>query len=206
MCGFLNVPVDSQMSYADVCSGVVAYTRSQNLLKGQTIHPDARLMELFGLTPDNANLTFLNLQRHISPHLTPWLDGVDMATFECEEEADRKREDEDVFERRRGWVGGAKIFNSPHPISDALCEFLNVPAGSSLPRTTITRGLMTYMRSQNLMKGQRIHPDARLTELLGLTPDDAANLCILNLFKYIRPHLLDVDVAALEREEEEEDM
>ncbi len=86
------------------------------------------------------------------------------------------------------------VFTKPHPISDALCAFLGRPAGSKVPRSEVTRGIIAYTKTRGLMAGQKIAQDDALRDLLGPAPD----LCILNLQRYLNPHYLFEDELGFE--------
>ena len=78
------------------------------------------------------------------------------------------------------------LFNTPCAISDALCAFLGLPAGSKISRSEITRGIIAYVKVHGLITGQNIAQDDALRDLLGLAPD----LNILSLQRYLRPHYI----------------
>lgn len=85
-------------------------------------------------------------------------------------------------------------FTKPHAISDALCAFLGLPAGSKVPRSNVTRGLITYAKTHGLMTGQKIAQDDALRDLLG----PASDLTILTLQRYLNPHYLFEDPLGFE--------
>lgn len=80
------------------------------------------------------------------------------------------------------------IFTKPVKISAELCSFLNKPKDSTVSRSEVTKGVMAYARSHNLMDKQTIKADASLRKLLTLNEGDA--LTILNLQKYLRRHYI----------------
>ena len=81
-------------------------------------------------------------------------------------------------------VSNSGVFNKPHAISDALCAFLGLPAGSKVSRSEVTRGIIAYTKTHGLMTGQKIAQDDALRDLLGPAPD----LNILSLQRYLAPH------------------
>jgi len=80
------------------------------------------------------------------------------------------------------------IFTKPVKISAELCSFLNKPKDSTVSRSEVTKGVMAYARSHNLMDKQTIKADASLRKLLTLNEGDS--LTILNLQKYLRRHYI----------------
>ena len=78
-------------------------------------------------------------------------------------------------------------FTTPLPISDALAEFMGLPAGSVAPHCEVVRAFVAYTKAQNLLDRHKIRADMKLTELLRLEP--TTELTILNLAKYTRSHI-----------------
>lgn len=65
-------------------------------------------------------------------------------------------------------------FAKPTKLSDGLCDFLDVPHGTELARTDVTRRINAYIKEQKLQdeKDRRIiHPDAKLAAVLERTGD-----------------------------------
>jgi chromatin remodeling complex protein RSC6 len=80
-------------------------------------------------------------------------------------------------------------FAKPTKLSDELCGFLGVPAGSQLARTEVTRVLNEYIKKNNLQDAsdkRTIVPDAKLSSILKLEGDD--KLTYFNLQTYIKHH------------------
>jgi len=96
--------------------------------------------------------------------------------------------------RRRKTDGDASaepkpcIFTKPVKVSDELCAFLGQAKGTEVSRSAVTKGVMAYARSHNLMDKQTIKADAALRKLLTLTDGD--ELTILNLQKFLRRHYI----------------
>lgn len=81
------------------------------------------------------------------------------------------------------------VFTRPNKITDELCVFLGKPKGTEMARSEVTRAVIAYCRTKNLMEGQNIKTtDAGLRKLLQLTEKD--ELTILNLQKYINKHYI----------------
>jgi chromatin remodeling complex protein RSC6 len=80
-------------------------------------------------------------------------------------------------------------FVKPTRISDELAGFLEKPIGTEMARTSVTRDINAYIRSNNLQdkdNGRKINPDKKLSSLLKLTPED--ELTYFNLQKYMSSH------------------
>lgn len=80
-------------------------------------------------------------------------------------------------------------FAKPSKLSDSLCAFLGVPAGTSMARTDVTRVLNEYIKSNNLQTPtdkRVIIPDEKLKSILSL--QEGENLTYFNLQKHIKQH------------------
>lgn len=80
-------------------------------------------------------------------------------------------------------------FVKPTLISDELASFLGKTAGTEMARTSVTREINQYIRSNNLQdatNGRIINPDVKLTALLKLKETD--ELTYFNLQRYMSPH------------------
>lgn len=80
-------------------------------------------------------------------------------------------------------------FTKPTLISDELATFLNLPLGTEMARTKVTKSINSYVCKNNLKKetnGRVIIPDAPLKKLLEL-PDDV-ELSFFNLQTYMAKH------------------
>jgi hypothetical protein len=78
------------------------------------------------------------------------------------------------------------IFTTPVTLRDSLCTFLGKAKGTTFSRSEVTKGIMAYAKSHNLMDKQTIKADASLRKLLTLSETD--NLTILNLQKFLSRH------------------
>lgn len=84
----------------------------------------------------------------------------------------------------------ASGFAKPTKLSDALCSFLGVPAGTEMSRTDVTRVLNQYIKTNNLqdVKDKRtIVPDEKLTSILDTTD---GKLTYFTLQKHIKHHFV----------------
>ena len=92
-------------------------------------------------------------------------------------------------------------FVKPTRISDELASFLGKDSGTEMARTSVTRDINTYIRTNNLQdkeNGRKINPDAKLASLLKLKQSD--ELTYFNLQRYMSPHFaktIKAEVAAV---------
>jgi chromatin remodeling complex protein RSC6 len=80
-------------------------------------------------------------------------------------------------------------FVTPTRISDELAKFLNVPLGTRLARTQVSKLINGYIRANNLQdanNGRVINTDAKLRKLLNAKPTD--EVTYFNLQKFMKPH------------------
>jgi len=80
-------------------------------------------------------------------------------------------------------------FVKPTRISDELALFLNKPIGTEMARTSVTRDINEYIRTNSLQdknNGRKIIPDEKLGTLLKLSSTD--ELTYFNLQKYMSCH------------------
>ena len=93
--------------------------------------------------------------------------------------------------RRKGESKTQSIFTRPTPLSEPLCSFLNVEAGTELPRTDVTSRINVYVKEHNLQNPEnkkQILADDKLKSLLYLTDND--QLTYFNLQKFLKYHFL----------------
>ena len=67
LCKFFGKPVGTQMSRAEVTSGVSAYVKKAGLQNKHEINPDANLKGLLSI-PDGEKLTYFNIQKYLNKH------------------------------------------------------------------------------------------------------------------------------------------
>ena len=80
-------------------------------------------------------------------------------------------------------------FVKPALISNELANFLNKPKGTEMARTSVTKEINQYIRSNNLQdpsNGRIILADSKLSKLLKLAKGD--QLTYFNLQRYMRHH------------------
>ena len=93
------------------------------------------------------------------------------------------------LKKKRVRTKPASGFASPAPVSDEMCDLLYIPRGSLVPRTTITRLLTGYIRSNKLQDpcdGRHIIPNETLKRMFRL--DDDETVTFFNIQKYLKLH------------------
>jgi chromatin remodeling complex protein RSC6 len=81
-------------------------------------------------------------------------------------------------------------FAKPTKISDEMCDFLEVPRGTEMSRTDVTRKINAYVKLHNLNKPDNkriILPDHKLKKILG-AGDEEVSFFVLQ--RYIKNHFI----------------
>ena len=88
-------------------------------------------------------------------------------------------------------------FAKPTKVTNELCEFMDKPIGSEIARTEVTKALVNYIKSNNLLMQcdkidnkikNKIVPDQKLKNLLGLQENEMNDLTYFNIQKYMNKH------------------
>ena len=84
-------------------------------------------------------------------------------------------------------------FAKPTKVTKELCEFMNKPEGSEIARTEVTQALVSYIKENNLIgnsedKKNKIIPDEKLKNLLGIQGEDLDDLNYFSIQKYMNKH------------------
>ena len=84
-------------------------------------------------------------------------------------------------------------FAKPTKVTKELCEFMDKPEGSEIARTEVTKALVNYIKSNNLLEQSenstnKIVPDQKLKILLGIKDDELDKLNYFNIQKYMNKH------------------
>jgi chromatin remodeling complex protein RSC6 len=82
-------------------------------------------------------------------------------------------------------------FVKPTRISDELAVFLSKPIGTELARTSVSKEINQYIRTNALQdpsNGRKIFPDAKLSKLLNVTKED--EVTYFNLQRYMKHHFV----------------
>lgn len=93
-------------------------------------------------------------------------------------------------------------FAKPTKVTKELCEFMNKPEGSEIARTEVTKALVNYIKENNLIElgedaKNKIVPDQKLKNLLGLQAEQSNDLTYFNIQKYMNRHFYSKKVAIL---------
>jgi chromatin remodeling complex protein RSC6 len=84
-------------------------------------------------------------------------------------------------------------FAKPTKVTKELCEFMNQPEGSEIARTEVTKSLVNYIKENNLIElgedcKNKIIPDQKLKNLLGIQDEHLHDLTYFNIQKYMNKH------------------
>ena len=84
-------------------------------------------------------------------------------------------------------------FAKPTQVTKELCEFMDKPEGSEIARTEVTKVLVAYIKSNKLLEQgddlkNKIVPDQKLMNLLGIKNDELNGLTYFSIQKYMNKH------------------
>ena len=90
-------------------------------------------------------------------------------------------------------MAAAAGFAKPTKVTKELCEFMDKPEGSEIARTEVTKALVIYIKNNNLLEQgedlkNKIVPDQKLQNLLGIKSDELLGLTYFNIQKYMNKH------------------
>jgi chromatin remodeling complex protein RSC6 len=93
-------------------------------------------------------------------------------------------------------------FAKPTKVTKELCLFMNKPEGSEIARTEVTKALVNYIKTNNLLEQgedskNKIVPDEKLKNLLGIEKDELNDLTYFNIQKYMNKHFYSNKIANL---------
>ena len=77
-------------------------------------------------------------------------------------------------------------FNKKEVLSEALCSFLELPAGSMLARPEVTKKISEYVKANGLQNGKEIKLDTRLFNLLQTTE----SVTYFTLQRHLKVHFI----------------
>jgi len=83
-------------------------------------------------------------------------------------------------------------FAKPTKISSALCKFMELPEGSEMARTEVTKYIIQYIQNnklQNPTDAKLIEPDSELKSLLKINKTDG-DLTYFNIQRYMNKHFV----------------
>lgn len=103
----------------------------------------------------------------------------------------KKDKKKDIIKQKRSPSGFAK----PTMVTKELCEFMDQPEGTQIARTEVTKALVSYIKSNNLLEQDTsskniIIPDQKLKNLLGVEVEDLIGLTYFNIQKYMNKHFV----------------
>jgi chromatin remodeling complex protein RSC6 len=86
-------------------------------------------------------------------------------------------------------------FAKPTKVTKELCEFMDRPEGTEIARTQVTKTLINYIKTNNLLdqgddSKKKIVPDLKLKNLLGIDDTDYLELTYFNIQKYMNKHFI----------------
>jgi len=167
--------VDSA-SPSDLVAPVSVYQNTDNLLQGVIGRVQERIA---------SDKTLLSSLKELTKQVTRERKETERVLKKANKVQKRKKN------RGNRSPGG---FTKPTPLSDGMCTFLEVPVGTELPRTDVTRQINKYVKENNLQNPEnkkQILPDSKLTNLLFLKDGD--ELTYFNLQRYMTIHFLKRD-------------
>lgn len=105
---------------------------------------------------------------------------------------DRMKKTVEKAERRRANARSSPSgFAKPIKLSEEICKFLEIPEGSELSRTEVTRRLTQYIKTNNLNNPANrrfILPDAKLRQILALKGDEEVSYFTIQ--HYLNHHFI----------------
>jgi chromatin remodeling complex protein RSC6 len=105
---------------------------------------------------------------------------------------DRMKKTVEKAERRRANARSSPSgFAKPIKLSEEICKFLEIPEGSELSRTEVTRRLTQYIKTNNLNNPENrriILPDAKLRQILALKGDEEVSYFTIQ--HYLNHHFI----------------
>ena len=83
-------------------------------------------------------------------------------------------------------------FAMPSKISPELCKFMEIPEGSEMARTEVTKYIIQYIQDNKLQNpddAKRIEPNLELKSLLNIKENDG-NLTYFNIQRFMNKHFV----------------
>ena len=98
-------------------------------------------------------------------------------------------------------------FAKPTQVTKELCEFMDRPEGTEIARTEVTKSLSQYIKNNNLQEQgekskNKINPDAKLKNLLGISNEEMENLTFFTIQKHMNKHFIKKQLVPVEESEE----
>jgi hypothetical protein len=139
----------------------------------------------FGIIKDN--LTLFKMQINMMQQQLKNLEKSIKKDFKNAQKGNNKKDDKKKASRLPSG------FAKPTKVTKELCDFLEKPEGTELARTEVTKMLVTYIQTHNLIDQaedakNKIIPDEKLKNLLGLSENEEKELNYFNIQKYMNKH------------------
>jgi chromatin remodeling complex protein RSC6 len=128
------------------------------------------------------------LKQHITK-LQNNMRGLEKSVRKRGEKYEREKEKREAKKPRR--LSG---FAVPTRITEELCEFMGVGAGTKVARTEVTQYIIEYIRENELQEKENrknIVPDSKLKKLLNIDSSDEINY--FNIQRYMNKHFIKGD-------------
>lgn len=98
-------------------------------------------------------------------------------------------------------------FAKPTQVTKELCEFMDRPEGTEIARTEVTKSLSQYIKNNNLQEQgekskNKINPDAKLKNLLGISNEEMEHLTFFTIQKHMNKHFIKKQLVPVEEAEE----
>ena len=98
-------------------------------------------------------------------------------------------------------------FAKPTQVTKELCEFMDRPEGTEIARTEVTKSLSQYIKNNNLQEQgekskNKINPDAKLKNLLGISNEEMEHLTFFTIQKHMNKHFIKKQLVPVEESEE----
>jgi len=157
-------------------------TKVKNTKKDKTNNLSEEIKEIFSPVLDNISSIKLQLTA-----LTSQIKSVEKQVTKKMKQLDK--------ELKKNKSKGNKQpsgFAKPTKISTALCKFMDLPEGSEMARTEVTKYIIQYIQDnklQNPSDAKLIEPNNELKSLLKINKKDG-NLTYFNIQRYMNKHFV----------------
>lgn len=95
--------------------------------------------------------------------------------------------------KKEGMKRAPSGFAKPTKVTKELCEFMDKPEGTEIARTEVTKALVKYIKSNNLLEQgddikNKIVPDEKLKNLLKIHDNELNELTYFSIQKHMNKH------------------
>jgi len=157
-------------------------TKEKNTKKDKTNNLSEEIKEIFSPVLDNISSIKLQLTA-----LTSQIKSVEKQVTKK-----MKQMDKELKKNRSKGNKQPSGFAKPTKISTALCKFMDLPEGSEMARTEVTKYIIQYIQDnklQNPSDAKLIEPNNELKSLLKIKKADG-NLTYFNIQRYMNKHFV----------------